>query len=246
MPTEKRFLYLYSNGFSFLLSTRPLSLSMAFLVNPQPRNPSFNSHSKALISTMRIFYLLIIALLINSCSSTKKSTGKNDVTILPRSAWKAVDPKPYKQHTPQRITVHHEGTPLDITADAAKKIAAIQKWGMGPDRNWVDIPYHFLIAPNGDIFEGRNVYTVGETATEYDPTGHLLICCLGNLEQQEVPAGQLRSLVKLIAYCTNKYQLPLDSLSTHRDQSNQTSCPGKYLYAYFQNGYILREVKKLL
>jgi len=56
---------------------------------------------------------------------------------------------------------------------------------MGPDRKWTDIPYHFLIAPDGTIYEGKSVYTVGETATEYDPTGHLLITCLGNLEVQE-------------------------------------------------------------
>jgi hypothetical protein len=199
---------------------------------------------------MQIFKTYIgclLLLLLCSCSSSKKATGVDSgLTIIPRSGWDASEPKEFKQHTPVRITVHHEGTKLEVTDDAAKKIKAIQKWGMGPDRNWVDIPYHFLIAPDGKIYEGRAVTTVGETATEYDPTGHLLITCLGNLEQQPVPAEQLQSLIKLIAYCTRQYKIPSETLSTHRDNSTQTTCPGKNLYAFFENGYIKEQVKAKL
>ena len=190
-----------------------------------------------------VFSLL---LLIIACTSSRKSAQRlPDVTIIPRSGWNAAPPRPYKEHVPVRITVHHEGTKLEVTDDAARKIKAIQAWGMGKDRNWVDIPYHFLIAPDGKIYEGRSVSTAGETATEYDPSGHLLITCLGNLEQQEVRPEQLQSLIKLIAYCSRKYNIPLETLSTHKDNSKQTSCPGKNLYAYFQNGYVLAEAKKV-
>lgn len=189
-------------------------------------------------------YVLVV---IFSCSTVRSSNKTNTgITIVPRNEWNAAIPKPYRQHTPVRITVHHEGTKLLPTDDAAKKIHNIQKWGMGPDRNWSDIPYHFLIAPNGTIYEGRDVYTVGETNTEYDPAGHLLICCLGNLEEQEVPKEQLASLITLIGYVSKKYQIPLDSLATHKDHSTQTTCPGKNLYPYFQNGYIKAEVLKRL
>jgi hypothetical protein len=64
-----------------------------------------------------------------------------------------------------QITIHHEGTRLEDTADARRKIRNIQIWGMGKDRNWTDIPYHFLIGRDGTIYEGRNPMTVGETAT---------------------------------------------------------------------------------
>lgn len=191
--------------------------------------------------------LLLFALsLVLGCASSKKTTAVPNVTIVPRSGWGANEPRPYKQHTPVRITVHHEGTRLEASDDAAKKIKGIQVWGMGPDRNWADIPYHFLIAPDGTIYEGRSVTTAGETATEYDPSGHLLITCLGNLEVQEVPPAQLQSLIKMIAFVSRKYNIPVETLTTHRDNSSQTTCPGKNLYAYFQNGYILNEVKKEL
>lgn len=145
-----------------------------------------------------------------------------------------------------RITIHHEGTKLEMTDDAAKKISAIQRWGMGPEKNWADIPYHFLIAPNGTIYEGRDVFTVGETSTEYNPEGHLLICCLGNLEVQPLPQQQLNALIKLAAYASKKYSISVDSIASHRDYSKQTTCPGKNLYPYIQNGFIKKEVKKLL
>ena len=189
----------------------------------------------------------IVLLLLSSCTVPKKTgSASGEIPMVPRSGWNAAAPKPYKQHTPIQITVHHEGTRLEATDDAAKKIKNIQAWGMGPDRNWADIPYHFLIAPDGTIYEGRNVNTVGETATEYDPSGHLLIVCLGNLEQQEVRQEQLQSLIKMIAYSSKKYNIPIETLATHKDHSKQTTCPGKNLYAYFQNGYIIQEVKKLL
>ncbi|MCU0396141.1 MAG: peptidoglycan recognition protein family protein [Chitinophagaceae bacterium] len=201
---------------------------------------------------MLVRLIPILALLL-ACKPAQQSAntnaGKAALTapaIVPRASWGALAPKPYKQHTPVRITVHHEGTQLLPTDDAARKINRIQAWGMGPDRNWADIPYHFLIAPNGTIYEGRAVTTVGETNTEYDPTGHLLICCLGNYEVQEVSAETLQSLIQLIAWCSRQYKIPAETLSTHKDNSKQTTCPGKNLYAYFSNGYVLDAVKKKL
>jgi hypothetical protein len=193
------------------------------------------------------FYLLCSLLIVFGCSSVRKtSTAANAISIIPRAGWNAAEPRPFKQHRPVRLTVHHEGTKLEITDDAAKKIKAIQTWGMGPDRAWVDIPYHFLIAPDGKIYEGRAVTTVGETATEYDPAGHLLITCLGNLEVQDVSPEQLQSLVKLLAYCSKQYNIPIETLATHKDYSKQTTCPGKHLYAYFQDGSMMKQAKALL
>lgn len=186
--------------------------------------------------------------LLTGCAGikSKKTASPEAVSIIPRSGWNAAPPRTFKQHIPVKLTIHHEGTNLKETDNAAKKIKNIQAWGMGPDRNWVDIPYHFLIAPDGTIYEGRSVYTVGETATEYDPTGHLLITCLGNLEVQPVSEAQLASLVQLLAYCSKKYNIPYQTIASHRDYSTQTTCPGKNLYQYLQNGYIKQQVQQQL
>ena len=175
-----------------------------------------------------------------NCSSIK------EISINPRSTWNAADPKPFKQHIPERITIHHEGTKFEKSDDAAKHIKNVQTWGMGKDRNWIDIPYHFLIDLNGNIYEGRNIFTVGETATEYDPTGHLLITCMGNFEEQDVSDEQLEALIRLIAFCCNQYRISPETIASHKDYSNQTVCPGKNLYQYLENKYIKDEVKKNL
>ncbi len=199
------------------------------------------------MNVKRWSFVLLLAIVAGSCATGKKAArSAADIVIVPRSGWNAAEAKPFQQHVPVRITVHHEGTRLEIADNAAKKIKAIQTWGMGPDRKWADIPYHFLIAPDGTIYEGRNVFTAGETATEYDPSGHLLITCLGNLEVQEVRPEQLQSLIKLIAFTSKKYNLPIETISTHRDNSTQTTCPGKNLYRYFENGYVKTEAAKLL
>ena len=193
----------------------------------------------------RVAWLFLLCYHV-SCTSSRKISSSENVVIQPRSEWNAKPARPYRQHKLERITVHHEGTKLLASDDAAKKIENIQRWGMGSDRNWADIPYHFLIAPDGTIYEGRNVNTVGETATEYDPAGHLLINCLGNLEIQEVPESQLNSLIALLAYVSKKYNISPETIATHRDHSKKTICPGKNLYRYFESGFILDEVKKRL
>ncbi len=179
--------------------------------------------------------------------SKRTEVYPNVLAILPRAAWQANEAKPYRSHVPVRITVHHEGGRLLKTTDnAATRIKNVQTWGMGPDRNWTDIPYHFLIAPDGTVYEGRNANTVGETNTEYDPAGHLLICFLGNYQEQQLDQNLLDVLTKLIAESCVKYNISPETIATHRDHSKQTTCPGKNIYPYFENGYIRTKVKELL
>lgn len=214
------------------------------LLNPQI--PGLKIYQCGLLCRTALSLAISLLAVLHSCSNSAKSARGETVIISPRSSWNALPARPYKHHIPVRITVHHEGTPLSLNDDAAKKISAIQRWGMGPEKKWADIPYHFLIAPGGTIYEGRDPYSVGETSTEYDPAGHLLICCLGNRETDTVPAAQLDALIQLIGYSAKKFSIPLDSVATHKDFSKQTTCPGKYLYAYFETGYIIKEVTKHL
>lgn len=191
----------------------------------------------------QIFHTLVLILVIISfsCSSSTES-----IKIIPREEWKAAPAKPFQSHIPEKITIHHEGTVFDpAKKNAAEHIKNVQTWGMGKDRNWADMPYHFMIDFDGNIYEGRNVFTTGETATTYNPEGHLLITCLGNFEVQEVTEKQLESLINLIAYCCEKYNISPDTISGHKDFA-ETACPGKNLYSYIQSGYLVEQVKQKL
>ncbi|ANH82491.1 hypothetical protein A8C56_17295 [Niabella ginsenosidivorans] len=130
--------------------------------------------------------------------------------------------------------------------NAAVRLKNIQTWCMGPDRNWADIPYHYLIAPDGTVYEGRNPLTTGETNTEYDPGGHLLICFLGNYGQQELSPHLLDVLIRLIAQLCKQYNISPETISSHQDHSKITDCSGKNIYPYFQCGYVKNRVKELL
>jgi hypothetical protein len=148
-----------------------------------------------------------------------------------------------------RITLHHEGTFLSDTTLAADKLRRVQKWGMGPDRNWADIPYHFLIDLHGNIYEGRDPLTVGETNTSYNTTGHVLISVMGEYEEKQVPSQeQLDAIVCMMTYLCKEYHISPDSIRGHKDYCppGETSCPGKNLYRYLENGYFKSEVKKRL
>ena len=180
-------------------------------------------------------------------SVTTKKSKQDTVKIWPKSEWKGVEGRPYKQNIPVRITVHHEGGKvLTVNDDAKQRLKNIQTWGMGPDRKWADVPYHLLIAPDGTVFEGRSPLVVGETNTEYDPSGHLLICFLGNYQQQKLDENLLKVLTNLLADQCIKYGISPKEISTHKDHSKQTTCPGEDIYSYFETGYIVKEVSKLV
>lgn len=188
-----------------------------------------------------IAFIILSAFILAGCTGSPLA-----LQIEPRTSWEAATPRPFKSHTPVRITVHHEGTVFNPEKEtAAAHIKKVQTWGMSEARNWIDIPYHYLLDFDGTIYQGRDPYTVGETNTEYDPTGHLLISCLGNFMEQEVPEKQLNALCRLIAYCVVKYNIPLETLSVHKDYA-KTDCPGKNLDKYFRDGTIMNRVKEIL
>ena len=150
---------------------------------------------------------------------------------------------------PQRITsitLHHEGSPEPLRPedDPVAKLRGLQSWGAS-DRNWWDVPYHFLIDLDGRIYEGRDWHYMGETNTSYDPSGHLLISILGNYNVQEPTPAQLKAIADLMAWAVQRFHVSLDSIRGHY-QYAQTNCPGKNLRKYLEDGTFRRMVEARL
>jgi hypothetical protein len=143
------------------------------------------------------------------------------------------------------ITIHHGGVEFPEGKDPIKYMQNLQKFSQ-EDKGWADIPYHFCIDLNGKIYEARPLEYPGDTNTEYDPTGHALINVMGNYEIQTIKPVQLEAITHLSAWLAQEYEVPTDSIATHKDYSDQTVCPGKDLYKYFQNGTIAHTVDSLL
>ncbi|TWT76069.1 N-acetylmuramoyl-L-alanine amidase [Posidoniimonas polymericola] len=156
------------------------------------------------------------------------------------------DPDPIddsRRHTPKYVTLHHAGVKWDAGRDPVAFIRNMQSWGKRrpevepPPRNtyWPDLPYHFLIAPDGRIYEGRPLDYEPESNTKYELAGHIGVELMGNFEEQRPSPAQVDSAVRLTAWLLGKFELPLAAISTHgKVAKGQTSCPGRDFARYFE------------
>ena len=149
-------------------------------------------------------------------------------------------------HRITHVTLHHTGSPepLRPDEDPRQKLRGLQSWGAS-DRNWWDVPYHYLIDLEGRIYEGRDWRFMGETNTSYDPAGHFLISVIGNYERQEATPAQLEAIADLMAWALNRFDLPVERIGGHYDYAD-TTCPGKYLRKYLEDGTLRRMVEARL
>jgi len=158
--------------------------------------------------------------------------------IIPPTDWGS-KPQPIpttRKQTPKFITIHHAGIVWKAGADPVKTLQSLQAWGQ-KEKHWPDLPYHFLIAPDGRIFAGRPVDYEPETNTTYKTAGHIGVELFGNFEVQRPSKAQLQSLVNLTAWLAQQYKIPLENIGGHKDRA-ETACPGRDLYRYFKDGQL--------
>lgn len=148
------------------------------------------------------------------------------------------------EHSIERITIHHGGVDFPDDKDPIAHLKALQSWSRS-DKNWIDIPYHFMIDRQGRIYETRPINYPGDTNTEYDPAGHALVEVMGHYEHQVLSEAQLDAMVGIIAFLAGKFDLPVDRIAGHKDYAD-TSCPGKDVYRYLQDGTIPSRVQDIL
>jgi len=140
--------------------------------------------------------------------------------------------------TPRRIDevgVHHTWSPTAADYRGQSTIAGVRHYHMDT-KGWRDNGYHWMIAPNGDVWRcrpmletgahiaGRNEHTVG-------------ISFIANFDVQD-PAtfGGLRAGYQVIAALCRRYELDLPNIRFHREFADKT-CPGtKTTFAMVRGG----------
>ncbi|MFH1852903.1 MAG: peptidoglycan recognition family protein [Candidatus Neomarinimicrobiota bacterium] len=168
------------------------------------------------------------------------------LAVFTRSQWGSLalqDTLP--QHTINKITIHHGGEDFPADKDPVQYLRNLQTWSRSAEKNWIDIPYHFMIDLDGRIYEARPINYPGATNTSYDPTGHALICVMGNYENQVLSDQQLQAVVDLTAFLVRLYGVDLDDIKGHKDYA-ETLCPGQDLYRYLEDGTIRTKVAEKL
>ena len=186
----------------------------------------------------KTFFILpaLILLVFSSANAQveKLSARSSRPKILSRQEWKAKDAiGEMRQHTIRHITIHHTASPQKEKITTEKKMQNLQNFSQSESRLasgknkpvWADVPYHYYIAANGQIAEGREIKYAGDTNTDYDPGGHALIVLEGNFENERPTTEQLDSLRELAAWLAVNHQIPVSEIKAHNDYA-ATACPG--------------------
>ena len=166
------------------------------------------------------------------------------VDVLCRRAWGASKPTgEFERHRIKRMTVHHSAVVLSDNRDAPAHIRSHQRSHQA--RGWPDIAYHLVIDRNGNVYEGRPLWAVPDTATDYDPTGHFTVMCEGNFQEQRPSRAQVSALVDVLAWASERFDVAPRTISGHQDHAS-TACPGASLQRLIDRGEIRRRVKERL
>jgi hypothetical protein len=178
------------------------------------------------MKTINLFVLLLLVLGLGLSNTTQAQDW-----LIKRDAWGSMDSvNTDYEHTIEYITIHHGGEIYPDDKNTVQYLKNLQSWSRS-SKNWIDVPYHYIVDRHGKIYEGRPLNYRGDTNTTYDPTGHALIVLLGNFEEQPVKDEQIASLKMITAFLANQDTVSADKIKTHKDYA-ETLCPGKKLTAY--------------
>jgi N-acetyl-anhydromuramyl-L-alanine amidase AmpD len=156
--------------------------------------------------------------------------------IISRLEWGAMEPKKRLIRIfPDKIIIHHHGFKTKQTKVKTSErfrgketIKYLQQVHMNK-YGFVDIGFHFIIGPNGDIYEGRALDFAG-CHCEHHNNHSIGILIFGNFNSEKPNRAEIHSLFYLFKMLNKKYKhlkFP-DCIFNHSDL-NFTICPGHHL-----------------
>ena len=196
-----------------------------------------------------IIGILISVLLVNCSADIYKNVNINELQypselkVIQRVDWGWTNLEyVIDEHEIEYITIHHGGVDFPEDRNVIEYLRGLQSWSRN-EKKWIDIPYHFMIDFQGNIYEARPINYPGDTNTNYNPSGHALVNVIGNYENQVINEKQLDALVELCSYLSNEFSVDPDLIKGHKDYTDGTVCPGKDLYKYLEDKSIVNRVK---
>ncbi|BBZ38141.1 N-acetylmuramoyl-L-alanine amidase [Mycobacterium conspicuum] len=207
--------------------------------------------ARNLVSRRRLFQLaggVGLTTAVSACSATAAAdptTSATSAQLLCRDSWGARPARPGgRAHTITRMTLHHEAVVLGNNRNAPERLRQDQRYHQD-QKGWIDIAYHVGVDRDGNIYELRTPHLAGDTATDYDTTGHFLVLCEGDFDQEAVSEAQLHGAALAFAWAAQTFHVAASTLAGHRDLA-QTSCPGANLYAHLTSGDLKHRIEDLL
>ncbi|MFN9973694.1 MAG: peptidoglycan recognition family protein, partial [Phycisphaerae bacterium] len=130
-----------------------------------------------------------------------------------------------------RITIHHDALPsqsLRTQSDAIARLNSVRQSHLR--EGWADIGYHYVIDPQGRVWEGRPLSFQG--AHVKDNNEHNIgVMCMGNFDQQRPSSNQIASLDGFVSVLMRRHRIPPNRVYTHQEIM-PTRCPGRNLQNY--------------
>ncbi|MCB9246299.1 MAG: N-acetylmuramoyl-L-alanine amidase [Flavobacteriales bacterium] len=181
----------------------------------------------------------------------KSETDCSKPDFIASETWRAglPDPVPGRSvHKVDHLIVHHSAGSNSIT-DYTLAVRNIYLYHLEVN-GWDDVGYNYLIAPNGQIYQGRDDLGVGPEDNIKGAhfcgknTGTMGVCLMGNYDEAEVADSAFHALIRLFTWkCVKEGMDPRQSLihpadigtdslgriAGHRDGCN-TRCPGDNAY----------------
>lgn len=154
--------------------------------------------------------------------------------IIPRREWTSAAPimsLTNPMNGVNRITVHHSAiisASVRGKADAARMMDTIRRGHL--TQGWADIGYHYVIDPQGRIWEGRSVRFQGAHVKENNEH-NLGIMCMGNFDMERPSPETLAALDAFVADRMRAYNISINRVYTHQE-IKPTACPGRNLQGY--------------
>ena len=192
-----------------------------------------NRNVKIALMSLAVF----LAATVGPVPSAEAQKKAGRPKIIARKDWGANKPVGEgKKHRITFITVHHTATAQKPEGLIGTKMRNLQAFSQRDDKldsgkvkpAWFDIPYHYYIAADGQIAEGRPIKYAGDTNTEYDPAGHALVVLEGSFNKEIPTPAQVESLKQMVAWLARKYKVPPENIKGHSDYA-RTACPGENL-----------------
>ena len=166
--------------------------------------------------------------------------------LLCRDSWGARPALPGgRPHTITRMTIHHTEVALGDNSIITSRLRQHQRYHQ-IDRGWVDIAYHVGVDRDGNIFELRRTAIAGDTATDYDTTGHFLVVCEGDFNVEPISEAQLNGAARAFAWATQEFGITSNTLASHQQVAAATSCPGTNLQRHVASGDLRGRIDEMV
>jgi uncharacterized protein YbbC (DUF1343 family) len=189
------------------------------------------------------FLTVLIFLIIYGCSGIKYETNTGNIEyppglkVITREDWGWMSgKKTLPEQNITKITLHHSGEFFPEGKNVVDYLKNLQSWSR-TEKDWMDIPYHYMIDLDGNIYEARPLKYPGDTNTDYDVRGHALICVMGNYEIQKFNKKELKAVIDLTSFLIKKFHVSLDGIEGHKDYA-LTLCPGEDFYRFIRDNTI--------